>query len=165
MKDNGLYLTHILECIRRIEEYTSLGEAAFLRSHIAQDAVVRNLEIIGEATKRLDQSFRVLHPNVPWRYIAGLRDVLIHDYPGVNLAEGWRITQNDVPTLKEQVVAIIESAGPRPARAVPTHTTGLFCGRRRASVGLRGSRHEGTKNTKGPSERAASLFGSHNLCV
>ena len=76
---------------------------------MAQDAVLRNLEIIGEASRRLDQTFRNAHPEIPWRDIAGLRNVLIHDYPGVNLAEVWRICQRDVPELKLQVAAILGS--------------------------------------------------------
>jgi uncharacterized protein with HEPN domain len=75
VKDQALYLIHILESAVRIEEYTRLGKEAFDHSPMAQDAVIRKLEIIGEAAKRVDQWFRDAHPDVPWRRMAGLRDV------------------------------------------------------------------------------------------
>ncbi len=80
MKKNLLYLDNILECIERIEEYTQKGEASFVASKMMQDAVIRNLEIIGEATKRLAGDFRRTYTSVDWKKIAGVRDVLIHDY-------------------------------------------------------------------------------------
>lgn len=84
MKDDRVYLTHILECIANIEDYTSGWEKAFLNSKMIQDAVIRNLEIIGEATKRISQELKTQNSDMPWREMAGLRDVLIHDYFGVD---------------------------------------------------------------------------------
>ena len=72
-----------------------------------QDAVIRQLEIIGEATKRLSPDLRRRYPQIPWKRIAGLRDVLIHDYLGVDIALVWRITQTYLPELKHQVEAIL----------------------------------------------------------
>lgn len=80
MKDDRLYLINIIECIERIEAYTKGGKEVFLASTLIQDAVVRNFEIIGEATKRMSQPLKDQQPHVPWRRIAGLRDVLIHNY-------------------------------------------------------------------------------------
>ena len=74
MKDDRLYLTHILECIANIEYYTSEGKEAFLKSKIIQDAVIRNLEIIGEATKKISKATRLQKPEVPWYEMAGMRD-------------------------------------------------------------------------------------------
>jgi uncharacterized protein with HEPN domain len=72
--------------------------------------VIRQLEIIGEATKRLSEDLRSQHAEVPWRRVAGLRDVLIHDYMGVDLAAVWVITQENLPALKRQVQSILRSS-------------------------------------------------------
>jgi len=84
MKDDSVYLRHILDAIVRIESYIAVGREAFMSTPHWQDAVIRQLEIIGEATKRTSEALRSHHPEVPWRRIAGLRDVLIHDYMGVS---------------------------------------------------------------------------------
>lgn len=106
MKDDGLYLTHILECIAQIEEYTRSGKDGFMTSRMTQDAVVRNFEIIGEATKRLSPSLKDAHPHVPWRRIAGLRDVLIHDYIRVDLEQVWMLVIGPMRDLKRDILAI-----------------------------------------------------------
>ena len=80
MKGDRLYLTHILDAIEKIETYISVGHGVFVSTSHWQDAVIRQLEIIGEATKRLSKQLCSQHPQVPWRRIAGLRDMLIHDY-------------------------------------------------------------------------------------
>ena len=77
-KDPRVYLSHILECILKIERFTQVGREVFLHEELVQDAVLRNFEVIGEAAKRLDDTYRADHPVIPWRAIAGLRDVLIH---------------------------------------------------------------------------------------
>lgn len=107
MKDDRLYLTHILESIQRIEEYTATGHDAFAANTMAQDAVMRNLEIIGEATKQLSQELRRNHADVPWRRIAGLRDVLIHDYMGVELDEVWAVIEQNLPSLRSRIEIIL----------------------------------------------------------
>ena len=109
MKGDKLYLIHILECLERIESYTAEGKDAFLASLLQQDAVMRNLEIVGEATKHLSQELRCSHEEVPWRRVAGLRDVLIHDYLSVDVQQLWNIVERDLPTLKEGVSAVLEA--------------------------------------------------------
>ena len=109
MKDERLYLSNIQECIERIEEYTKGGKEEFMATKIIQDAVIRNFEIIGEATKRLSPELRSKYSDVPWQQIAGLRDVLIHDYLKVNLNLVWQIIEQNLSDLKRQVKAIIEN--------------------------------------------------------
>jgi uncharacterized protein with HEPN domain len=96
-----LYLESIRDCLDRIAEYTETGEETFLVSRLIQDGVIRNLEVIGEATKNLSAELRASNPEVPWRQIAGMRDVLIHDYLKVNLARVWRTVVSDLPPLQE----------------------------------------------------------------
>lgn len=100
MKNDLLYLSNIQECIEAIESYTLDGKKKFMQTRMIQDAVIRNFEVIGEATKRLSPEFRAKYSKVPWRRIAGLRDILIHDYLRVDLAEVWGIIVNDLPDLK-----------------------------------------------------------------
>lgn len=100
MRDDRLYGLHILECIDRIVSYTQGGREEFLRDTRTQDAVVRNFEIIGEAAKRISEPTRSLAPDIPWRRIAGFRDVLIHQYAGVDLEETWKRIERDLPPLR-----------------------------------------------------------------
>ena len=82
MKDDRIYLLHIRDAIRQIVEYTAIEKEVFFADRKTQDAVVRNLEIIGEATKRVSITLKQAHPDVAWKPIAGMRDKLIHDYFG-----------------------------------------------------------------------------------
>jgi len=103
MKDDKLYLIHIWESIQRIESYSLDGKAAFLSSNIMQDAIIRNFEIIGEATKHISPELRQSHPEIQWRELAGFRDVLIHNYMGVDLVEVWNIIKNELPQIKSSL--------------------------------------------------------------
>jgi len=107
MKDDKLYLIHIRECLERIEEYIKDGEEAFAASRMAQDAVVRNFEIIGEAAKKVSAELKSRWLDIPWRRIAGLRDVLIHDYEGVDIDEVWSIAHREAPELKARITEIL----------------------------------------------------------
>jgi uncharacterized protein with HEPN domain len=108
MKDDAVYLRHIRECIRRIEEDTAGGRETFMASHTLQDAVLRNLQTLAESTQRLSDAARSAHPEMDWRRVAAFRHVLVHDYLGVDLATVWEIAQRDVPHLKRVIAAMLE---------------------------------------------------------
>ena len=107
MSDDRLYLIHVVESIERIEDYTREGRDVFMSSPMVQDAVVRNFEIIGEAVKQIPILLKEEHPDIPWRRIAGLRDVLIHQYMSVDLEAVWAIVGDDLPELKRAVTEIL----------------------------------------------------------
>lgn len=106
-KDTRVHLAQMLERIHRIERYTADGHRAFLDDEMIQDAVVRNLEVIGEAAKRVPDELRAQRPEIPWKSIAGLRDVLIHQYEGVSLPEVWRVVEDDLPGLRREIESMI----------------------------------------------------------
>lgn len=108
-KDIKVFLKHILDSIEKIENYTeNISEGKFLKSIQIQDAVMRRLEIIGEAVRNMPWDFRSKYPDVPWRKIAGLRDVLIHEYFGVDLKLTFKIVKKELPKLKEEVLRILK---------------------------------------------------------
>lgn len=102
-----LHLTHIIEAGEAIVEYTAGGREEFRQDRKTRDAVVRNLEIIGEAAKRLSDTLRSENTQVPWRDIAGLRDIVIHQYDYVDYNEVWRIIEQDLQGLLEEVRGIL----------------------------------------------------------
>ena len=109
-RDDTFYLQHILDAIYRILKYTSgINDSKFARNTLIQDGVIRQIEIIGEAVKRLSLRFRSTHPSIPWVDIAGMRDKLIHDYFGVDIAKVWLTVQEDIPSLKTKVHQILNS--------------------------------------------------------
>lgn len=104
-------LGDILEALRRARSYTE-GQTyeQFLADTKTQDAVIRTLEILGEATKKLSPSLRERYSDLPWKSMAGVRDKLIHDYFGVNIDIVWQIVQDQLPTLVEQIAAALQDA-------------------------------------------------------
>lgn len=108
-KSDVIYLKHILDSINRIEQYTeNVDYDSFMINTMVQDAVIRQLEIIGEATKRLSKDFRETHSLIPWKDIAGMRDKLIHDYLGVDIDAVWETIKKDIPALKNKIKKILQ---------------------------------------------------------
>ena len=107
MKDERVYLGHIRDAVNDIEQYTSVGRDAFVAERMRHDAVIRKLEIIGEAVKQLSDATKDRRPEIPWKQIAGMRDRLTHDYFGVDLALVWRVVERDLPALKAAVMALL----------------------------------------------------------
>ncbi len=108
-KDPKIFIGHIIDSIADIEEYTE-GQnlAKFSKTKIVQDAVIRKMEIIGEAVKNLPPSFRKKHPQIEWKNIAGMRDKLVHDYFGINIKVVWKTVKQDIPQLKKQISKLNE---------------------------------------------------------
>ncbi len=113
MRSVVLYIDHIVASLRRILEYTGDGRDAFLADPKTQDAVLRNFMVVGEAAKRLPQTFRDEWPDIPWRRIAGFRDILVHQYEHVDLNEVWLVVERDCDELRgslERILATLEAS-------------------------------------------------------
>ena len=110
------YLGHILKAIERIERYTDdMDELAFLGNELVQDAVIRNIEILGQAVKGISDDTRALEPAIPWRKIAGMRDKLIHEYFGVELGLVWDVVEDELPVLRPQLEELSERLADNPS--------------------------------------------------
>ena len=107
MRDDGLYLIHIEECLTRIHQYLEGGHESFVTSTLIQDAVLRNLQVLAQSSQGLSDSLKQLHPEIDWRGIAAFRNVLVHDYLGINLVRVWEIIEDDLPQLKDQIHPIL----------------------------------------------------------
>ncbi len=104
---NYLRLTHILESIIKIEKITQeLSYSQYLDDWVKQDAIIRNFEIIGEASRQIGEDFKLKYSDVPWKYAAGMRNYLIHEYFNVDYDEVWKTLKEDLPKLKLQIQQI-----------------------------------------------------------
>ncbi len=108
-RDVTLFLNDIFTCITKIQKYTeNKTYEEFISDEILIDAVVRNLEIIGEAVKNIPDSFRKKYPSVEWKKIAGLRDILIHWYFGIDYEVLWDILRSKLPNLQTEIENILK---------------------------------------------------------
>ena len=108
-QSDQLLLEHIYECIERIQEYTGGERATFFASRMVQDAVMRNLQTLAESTQRLSTVLKNTEQDVPWRAVAGFRNVLAHDYLHVDLEVVWTVVDRDLPELASAVERMVRS--------------------------------------------------------
>ncbi|OHC65766.1 MAG: hypothetical protein A2045_02795 [Rhodocyclales bacterium GWA2_65_20] len=109
MKDRHVFLRHLADCMQRIREYTAEGREQFVRDRKTQDAVIRNLEIVGQIVRDLGpETLASQRPEVPWARIAGARNILAHQYLGVDLSLVWNIVERDLDALEAAVTRLIE---------------------------------------------------------
>jgi uncharacterized protein with HEPN domain len=107
----AVYLLHIRDCCARIDECLALLQQGTAPAHILLDAACRNLEILGEASRKLGAGFRAEHPSLPWREMNDLRNVLIHNYDGADPALIWGIAKRQIPAVHEQIVRLLDELG------------------------------------------------------
>jgi uncharacterized protein with HEPN domain len=108
IKDDLVYIDHILDCIRKINEFSNgLSLKEFKTNELVQDAIIRNVEIIGEASKRISPDTKQTYFKIAWKEISGMRDKLIHDYLGVDVIVVWKTIKEDIPIL-EKLISEIE---------------------------------------------------------
>lgn len=109
------YVAHMLDCISRVFEYCGNDETSFRSSRLIQDAVIRNLQTMAESAQRLSHSAKAIAPELPWRAISGFRNILVHDYLGLDLDAVWLVVANDLSPLKIGLEKIRQQiAGSRP---------------------------------------------------
>lgn len=107
MRDDRERLSDILEAIAKIEKYAKRGENVFKRNELVQTWIIHYLSIIGEAVGTLSDELRRKHPRVPWKDIIGMRNIIVHDYFGIDTKIVWSVVQKDLPPLKRQVKAML----------------------------------------------------------
>lgn len=113
MREYRDYLLDVQDSIRRIEEFTKgYTLSRFADDEKTQLAVVKSLEIIGEAVKKIPVTLKKKHPDIPWRKVAGMRDKLVHEYYGINIKVVWRTITEDIPPLKPAIADILKNLEP-----------------------------------------------------
>jgi len=108
-RDEIVFLEDILECIQKIENYIeNISETEFQNDSEKQDAIIRRIEIIGEATKKISNQTRENYPQVPWKEMAGMRDVVVHGYFGISIRLIWNVATNEIRNLKPEMEKILQ---------------------------------------------------------
>lgn len=107
-----MLLAHMRDCLDRILEYTSAERSRFDASRLVQDAVIRNLQTLAESSQRLSSEIKGTEPQIPWRELAGFRNVIVHGYLGVDLGAVWLVVEQDVPALTAAVDRMTTHLGP-----------------------------------------------------
>jgi uncharacterized protein with HEPN domain len=107
VKSQRAYVEHVLERIRRVKEDSASGQEAVFASRTLQDAILRNLQVLCESTQRIDERYTQKHSEINWKSIAGMRNVLVHDYFEVDFETAWQIVVRDLPPLEEAMRAIL----------------------------------------------------------
>lgn len=103
------YLTDIIQSAKQIQAFIKdVDKTQFNNSSLIQSAVIRQIEIIGEVTKRLSENFKSKHPEIPWKKIAGMRDILIHAYDHIDIDEVWNAVETAIPALVKQIEPLIQ---------------------------------------------------------
>lgn len=108
-KDIFVYLEDIFDAIERIQSYVQKGKRHFLSHEMVQDAVIRQISVIGEAVKHLPGSLKKNHTDIPWKKVTGMRDILVHEYSGINIVRIWKTVKEDLPPLKKTVITILKN--------------------------------------------------------
>ncbi len=106
-KDPKIFIEHILQCIEHLEQYLSgITKKQFLESIQLQDSIIRRIEIMGEAVKNIPKHVKDRYPDIAWKEIAGMRDILIHEYFGVDLGLTWKVAKKDIQQLKNRILKV-----------------------------------------------------------
>ena len=111
MRDDRSRLLDVIEAIERIERYAARGRKAFEADELLQTWVVHHIQIIGEAVRKLSDALRSEHPEIPWAQIIAMRNIVVHDYFGVDTEEVWAAVERDLPDLKRKIQAILREGG------------------------------------------------------
>ncbi len=121
------YLGHMIEAIDRIEVYVGwMDRAAFGASNLVVDAVIRNIEIIGEASNKVlkhDPAFVAAHPNIPWKFSYKMRSIVAHDYFKVDLDIVWATIKSDLPAMRQDIQILLDGLDPRDRLSAPPSST------------------------------------------